>query len=87
MTLWHSFVAMNQLPQNSPELSVLVEIRDLIRDREERYEAYLKASQEQYARHAKEQRSAQASWLIWLCFAVTVGVFLGGLMLRATSTH
>lgn len=64
------------------EVKILSEIRDLLKSRDEKYEQYIQQSQKLYKKQVSDSRNTQWSYLIWLCFAVTVGVFLGGLMLR-----
>ena len=61
------------------QVDVLLEIRDLLRSREEKYDLYLK----QYEKHVEAQKEQSVSRWIWLCTSLTVAVFLGGLMLRA----
>lgn len=66
---------------------VLIEIRDLLKTREEKYDQYLESSRAEYKKQVNAANQNRVIYLIWICFAVSVGVFFGGLMLRAVSAN
>lgn len=72
---------MSESPKT--EVDLLVEIRDLLRSREEKYDLYLKQANDRHAHQLKEQKDSAVNSWIWLCFGMTLAVFIGGLMLRA----
>ena len=68
---------------NDPDQTkILSEIRDLLHSREAKYDQYLQQAREQYSKQVAAANNNRWLYLIWICFAVTIGVFFGGLMLR-----
>lgn len=70
------------MDETSEITQLLKEIRDLMQSREQKYDAYLKQSNDQYEKRLAESAGKSWYYVFWLFIAVSSGVFFGGLLLR-----